>query len=202
MRRSSSRARPSGRRPRWSPAAATTSSGGDGDGGQSAPRDGGRRPTRPTTPRGRQPVPAQGRQRRLPQDDRRVQQAVGRAGHAAGAAGVRRRAAQPADPALAGQVRRVRRDGHRHHLDGRVRQPGLDPGPLADRRAAQERIHPLDGRDGHYEGKYWALPHNSNAALLYYRTDQVDKAPPRGRTSTSRPPPRTASSTRAPPTRA
>jgi multiple sugar transport system substrate-binding protein len=30
---------------------------------------------------------------------------------------------------------------------------------------------------GHYAGKYWALPHNSNAALLYYRTDQVDKAP-------------------------
>jgi multiple sugar transport system substrate-binding protein len=30
---------------------------------------------------------------------------------------------------------------------------------------------------GHYAGKYWALPHNSNAALLYYRTDQVKKAP-------------------------
>jgi multiple sugar transport system substrate-binding protein len=30
---------------------------------------------------------------------------------------------------------------------------------------------------GHYQGKYWALPHNSNAALLYYRTDQVKKAP-------------------------
>ena len=28
-----------------------------------------------------------------------------------------------------------------------------------------------------YEDKYWALPHNSNAALLYYRTDQVDQAP-------------------------
>jgi multiple sugar transport system substrate-binding protein len=30
---------------------------------------------------------------------------------------------------------------------------------------------------GHYAGKYWALPHNSNAALLYYRTDQVASAP-------------------------
>jgi multiple sugar transport system substrate-binding protein len=30
---------------------------------------------------------------------------------------------------------------------------------------------------GHYAGKYWALPHNSNAALLYYRTDQVPDAP-------------------------
>src|SRR3954471_14142887 len=30
---------------------------------------------------------------------------------------------------------------------------------------------------GHYQGKYWALPHNSNAALLYYRTDQVKTAP-------------------------
>ena len=30
---------------------------------------------------------------------------------------------------------------------------------------------------GKYEGKYWALPHNSNAALLYYRTDAVEDAP-------------------------
>jgi multiple sugar transport system substrate-binding protein len=30
---------------------------------------------------------------------------------------------------------------------------------------------------GKYEGKYWALPHNSNAALLYYRTDAVKDAP-------------------------
>ena len=30
---------------------------------------------------------------------------------------------------------------------------------------------------GHYAGKYWALPHNSNAALLYYRTDEVSSAP-------------------------
>jgi multiple sugar transport system substrate-binding protein len=29
----------------------------------------------------------------------------------------------------------------------------------------------------HYDGKYWALPYNSNAALLYYRTDQVKGAP-------------------------
>jgi multiple sugar transport system substrate-binding protein len=28
-----------------------------------------------------------------------------------------------------------------------------------------------------YDGKYWALPHNSNAALLYYRTDAVKDAP-------------------------
>jgi trehalose/maltose transport system substrate-binding protein len=30
---------------------------------------------------------------------------------------------------------------------------------------------------GHYAGKYWAMPYNSNAALLYYRTDQVSQAP-------------------------
>jgi multiple sugar transport system substrate-binding protein len=30
---------------------------------------------------------------------------------------------------------------------------------------------------GKYEGKHWALPHNSNAALLYYRTDAVKDAP-------------------------
>jgi multiple sugar transport system substrate-binding protein len=30
---------------------------------------------------------------------------------------------------------------------------------------------------GKYDGKYWALPHNSNAALLYYRTDAVKDAP-------------------------
>jgi multiple sugar transport system substrate-binding protein len=29
----------------------------------------------------------------------------------------------------------------------------------------------------HYEDKYWAVPHNSNAALLYYRSDQVPDAP-------------------------
>jgi multiple sugar transport system substrate-binding protein len=28
-----------------------------------------------------------------------------------------------------------------------------------------------------YDGKHWALPHNSNAALLYYRTDAVKDAP-------------------------
>jgi multiple sugar transport system substrate-binding protein len=31
----------------------------------------------------------------------------------------------------------------------------------------------------HYQGKYWAAPYNSNAALLYYRTDQVGKAAPK-----------------------
>jgi multiple sugar transport system substrate-binding protein len=30
---------------------------------------------------------------------------------------------------------------------------------------------------GHYSGKYWAMPYNSNAALLYYRSDQVSQAP-------------------------
>jgi multiple sugar transport system substrate-binding protein len=29
----------------------------------------------------------------------------------------------------------------------------------------------------HYQGKYWALPFNTNAGFLYYRTDQVPKAP-------------------------
>jgi multiple sugar transport system substrate-binding protein len=29
----------------------------------------------------------------------------------------------------------------------------------------------------HYNGKYWGLPYNSNAALLYYRSDEVSQAP-------------------------
>jgi multiple sugar transport system substrate-binding protein len=29
----------------------------------------------------------------------------------------------------------------------------------------------------HYGGKYWGLPYNSNAAILYYRSDEVAKAP-------------------------
>jgi multiple sugar transport system substrate-binding protein len=29
----------------------------------------------------------------------------------------------------------------------------------------------------HYNGKYWGLPYNSNAAILYYRSDEVAKAP-------------------------
>jgi multiple sugar transport system substrate-binding protein len=29
----------------------------------------------------------------------------------------------------------------------------------------------------HYQGKYWALPFNTNAAFLYYRTDQVPNPP-------------------------
>jgi len=30
---------------------------------------------------------------------------------------------------------------------------------------------------GHYQGKYWGVPYQTNSAFLYYRTDQVDSAP-------------------------
>ncbi|HWT23826.1 MAG TPA: ABC transporter substrate-binding protein [Solirubrobacteraceae bacterium] len=45
---------------------------------------------------------------------------------------------------------------------------------VADRR---DEFIPSTIETANYDGKYWALPHNSNAALLYYRTDQVDQAP-------------------------
>ena len=69
--------------------------------------------------------------------------------------------------------------------------------------SARASSSPRRVETGHYEGKYWALPHNSNAALLYYRTDQVAAgADDLGGRLQARRPPMTASSTRAPPTRA
>ena len=54
-----------------------------------------------------------------------------------------------------------------------------------------------------YEGKNWAVPFNSNAGFIYYRTDEVDEAPEGlGGRSTRRPGRATASSTRASATRA
>ena len=54
-----------------------------------------------------------------------------------------------------------------------------------------------------YEGKNWAVPFNSNAGFIYYRTDEVERgARQTGRTSTKRPRRATASSTRASATRA
>ena len=38
-----------------------------------------------------------------------------------------------------------------------------------------------------FEGKNWAVPFNSNAGFIYYRTDQVSRRPKTGRTSTRRP---------------
>ena len=54
-----------------------------------------------------------------------------------------------------------------------------------------------------YEGKNWAVPFNSNAGFIYYRTDRGRRRRPKtGRTSTRRPGRTTASSTRASATRA
>ena len=54
----------------------------------------------------------------------------------------------------------------------------LAQGPLAgDRGSARSEFIPSTVETGHYEGKNWASPYNSNAALLYYRTDQVAQAP-------------------------
>ena len=127
----------------------------------------------------------------------------GRHGQAARAARVRRPAAQPARPALRGPVRRVRRDGHRHHLDGRVRQPGLGQGRHAGDRAAQGRVHPVHARDRALRGQVLggAAQLQRRAAVLPHRPG-APRRRPRGRTSTRRPPPTTASPTRAPRTRA
>ena len=43
--------------------------------------------------------------------------------------------------------------------------------------ARQGELIPSTVETTHYDGKYWAMPYNSNAALLYYRSDQVPKAP-------------------------
>jgi multiple sugar transport system substrate-binding protein len=47
--------------------------------------------------------------------------------------------------------------------------------PVIEQR--KDEFIPSTLETGHYEDKYWAVPHNSNAALLYYRTDQVEEAP-------------------------
>ena len=55
-----------------------------------------------------------------------------------------------------------------------------------------------------YEGKYWAVPFNTNAGFIYYRTAMQVDAPPRDWEDTLRGgrARATASSTRAPATRA
>jgi multiple sugar transport system substrate-binding protein len=47
--------------------------------------------------------------------------------------------------------------------------------PVIEQR--KDEFIPSTLETGHYDGKYWAMPHNSNAALLYYRSDQVSEAP-------------------------
>ena len=47
--------------------------------------------------------------------------------------------------------------------------------PVIEQR--KDEFIPSTLETGHYDDKYWAVPHNSNAALLYYRTDQVSEAP-------------------------
>jgi multiple sugar transport system substrate-binding protein len=47
--------------------------------------------------------------------------------------------------------------------------------PVVEQR--RDEFIPSTLETGHYDGKYWVLPHNTNAALLYYRTDQVAEAP-------------------------
>ena len=53
-----------------------------------------------------------------------------------------------------------------------------------------------------YDGKYWGAPRTSDAAFLYYRTDQVVTGARDLAGGLREPPRRTASSTRARPTRA
>ena len=43
--------------------------------------------------------------------------------------------------------------------------------------ARKSEFIPSTVATGVYQGRNWAYPYNSNAALLYYRTDQVSKAP-------------------------
>ena len=43
--------------------------------------------------------------------------------------------------------------------------------------ARKSEFIPSTVATGEYQGKNWAAPYNSNAALLYYRTDQVPTAP-------------------------
>jgi multiple sugar transport system substrate-binding protein len=50
-----------------------------------------------------------------------------------------------------------------------------DLSPVVEQR--KDEFIPSTLETANYENKYWALPHNSNAALLYYRTDQVSDAP-------------------------
>ena len=69
-------------------------------------------------------------------------------------------------------------------------------------RKRKDEFIPSTVETAEYEGKYWAIPFNTNAGFLYYRTDEVDERPRRGRTCTRRPRRATASSTRAPATRA
>jgi multiple sugar transport system substrate-binding protein len=50
-----------------------------------------------------------------------------------------------------------------------------DVTPVIEQR--KDEFIPSTLETGHYNDKYWAVPHNSNAALLYYRSDQVPEAP-------------------------
>jgi multiple sugar transport system substrate-binding protein len=50
-----------------------------------------------------------------------------------------------------------------------------DLSPVVAQRRAEFIPSTLDTL--HYNGKYWGLPYNSNAALLYYRSDEVSQAP-------------------------
>jgi multiple sugar transport system substrate-binding protein len=43
--------------------------------------------------------------------------------------------------------------------------------------ARRDEFIPSTAETLNYDGRYWGLPYNSNAALLYYRTDEVDEAP-------------------------
>jgi multiple sugar transport system substrate-binding protein len=43
--------------------------------------------------------------------------------------------------------------------------------------ARKNEFIPSTLETAHYQGKYWALPFNTNAGFLYYRTDQVSQPP-------------------------
>ena len=98
-------------------------------------------------------------------------------GQAARVPGVRRRAAQPVRPAPGGQVRRVRHLLRRRGLDGGVRVAEVALRPDAVRRERKAEFIPATFDTATYDGKTWAVPKQSDAGFLYYRTDQVDSVP-------------------------
>jgi len=50
-----------------------------------------------------------------------------------------------------------------------------DATPLVEKRRGEFIASTLE--TARYEGKYWAVPYNTNAGFLYYRTDQAPQAP-------------------------
>ena len=47
----------------------------------------------------------------------------------------------------------------------------------SDLAEACEGVHSLDAREREVDGKYWAVPFNTNAGFLYYNKKKISKAP-------------------------